>query len=251
MQPKGTNKSLTNETKKREYIEKIMQDSIVCQIREYLNNPKSASFDILHETLCTNLKECFSKEKINVTYGQAQKIVNMAFKYLYCIYYKYGNFNDAQFTDCHMPIDSFSIEWFKRCFKYDDFSNEKEALKLEEKLFKKDKNGKLLLKADLIGAWSSMDSINNTQGEKYPYEFYRDKIKAYCKERDNINSPLELDFFVWSKMKKIMEAEAFINIWGGTVEAEDKKSELEKYDIDKLEKILNNKVDKIKCLING
>ena len=52
-------------------------------------------------------------------------------------------------------------------------------------------------------------------------------------------------------MKKIMEAEAFINIWGGTVEAEDKKSELEKYDIDKLEKILNNKVDKIKCLING
>jgi hypothetical protein len=40
----------------------------------------------------------------------AQKIVNMAFKYLYCfddanIYYK-------KFADCHMPLDRFTLKWF-------------------------------------------------------------------------------------------------------------------------------------------
>lgn len=240
--------------KRKGYIEGKFKNDIACKIREYLNNPKSQLFAVFHGKLCENLKECFRKEETNITHGQAQKIVNMAFKYLYCLYYEYGKLKEDQFADCHMPLDSFSLEWFKRRFKNDDFSNEKEALKLTEKLFK-DKNGNLLLKAGAIDSWSSMESVgdekesNIYQGEKYPYEFYSDKINAYCKKSHNIKSPLELDFFVWSKMQKIMAAEAFIKTFKESTGDEAEKLKSKKYDVNELEKLLEEKMDEIKLLI--
>lgn len=44
------------------------------------------------------------------TYGQAQKVVNMAFKYLYCCD---GAKNYAEkFASCHMPLDTITLLWF-------------------------------------------------------------------------------------------------------------------------------------------
>ena len=51
------------------------------------------------------------REKIT-TYGQAQKVINMAFKYLYCIEgaQKYHNI----FAKCHMPLDSYTLSWYRK-----------------------------------------------------------------------------------------------------------------------------------------
>ena len=52
-------------------------------MKNYLRADKLESFDEIHKKICVNLIEkC--KERTNMTYGQAQKIINMAFKYLYC-----------------------------------------------------------------------------------------------------------------------------------------------------------------------
>jgi hypothetical protein len=40
----------------------------------------------------------------------AQKIVNMAFKYLYC--FDDANIYYNKFADCHMPLDRFTLKWF-------------------------------------------------------------------------------------------------------------------------------------------
>ena len=89
-------------------------------MKNYLRADKLESFDEIHKKICVNLIEkC--KERTNMTYGQAQKIINMAFKYLYCC--KHDSAMEERFKACHMPLDSFSLEWFKRKFKEKNFSN--------------------------------------------------------------------------------------------------------------------------------
>ena len=70
-------KDYPNEKEKRGYIEGEFKSGIACKIREYLNNSKACSFDVFHGELCENLKECFREKETNITYGQAQKIINM------------------------------------------------------------------------------------------------------------------------------------------------------------------------------
>lgn len=75
---------------------------------------KQEDFDALHEKLCQFCTEQFKKYDYSITYGQAQKIINMAFKHLYCC-------NDAEkyeetvFSHCHMPLDSFILKWCSDC----------------------------------------------------------------------------------------------------------------------------------------
>ena len=51
-------------------------------------------------------------------YGKAQKIVNMMFKHLYCMNFGQENswkvLQEEYFWYCHMPLDSFTLDWLKR-----------------------------------------------------------------------------------------------------------------------------------------
>lgn len=231
-------KDYPNEKEKREYIEGKFESGIACKIREYLNNPKAYSFDVFHGKLCEELKECFQEEETDITYGQAQKIVNMAFKYLYCLYYRYGKFKENQFTDCHMPLDSYSLDWFKRWISV----NAKAYWKEKEK-FKKGS----------VGSWSSMEVSNykDKEGMKYGYEVYLKYIREYCKDyKKEKLTPLELDFIVWPQIQKIMAAEAFIKTFEKDEEEIDKKDmETEGYGVDDLSNIWNARREKIRELI--
>ena len=185
-----------------------------------------------------------------------KKIINMAFKYLYCICDRCGGGEKykKKFDKCHMPLDSFSLEWFKRKFKEDDFSNAESYpenyKKLPENLFTKGEKKKL--KAESIGSWSSMQKTwkESCIKEEYPYEFYAYVIKQYCKE--NSITSLQLDLIVWSKMQKIMAAESFIK----TFKDDDKENkeainseEQEPYDILNLKTTLENRLSEIRPLI--
>lgn len=221
-------KDYPNEKEKRGYIEGEFKSGIACKIREYLNNSKACSFDVFHGELCENLKECFREKETNITYGQAQKIINMAFKYLYCLYYKYGELKEEQFADCHMPLDSFSLEWFKRWIS----ANAKEYWK-EEGNFKKGS----------VGSWSSMEVSNykDKEGIKYGYKVYLKYIRKYCEDYNKEKiTPLELDFIVWPQIQKIMAAEAFIKTFEKDEEEIEKNDmEPEEYGVDDLSNIWN------------
>ena len=231
-------KDYPNEKEKRGYIEGEFKSDIACKIREYLNNSKACSFDVFHGELCENLKECFREKETNITYGQAQKIINMAFKYLYCLYYKYGELKEEQFADCHMPLDSFSLEWFKRWIS----ANAKEYWK-EEGNFKKGS----------VGSWSSMEVSNykDKEGIKYGYKVYLKYIRKYCEDYNKEKiTPLELDFIVWPQIQKIMAAEAFIKTFEKDEEEIEKNDmEPEEYGVDDLSNIWNVRRKKIIDLI--
>lgn len=82
---------------------------------DYFKNtaPKSqADFDKFHRTTCLDflreLNKCVPDPQ---EFGKAQKFVNMAFKYLYC--FDDAHTYDDWFKFCHMPIDSYTLNW---CF---------------------------------------------------------------------------------------------------------------------------------------
>ena len=103
-------------------------------------------------------------------FGKAQKIVNMSFKYLYCM--SWGKMRVSKFTFCHMPLDSYTLNWFYR--------TEKE-------------NGTKISKKE---TWSNLT----------PEQYYSiaDKIKSYVDTQFSGLSPLEAEFIIWPIEKSMV-----------------------------------------------
>lgn len=76
------------------------------------------TFDKWHAKTCgvvlDILREYYYNDKAHnpVQYGKAQKIVNMTMKGLYCL--PGSEQYEAHFRYCHIALDSFTLEWFKR-----------------------------------------------------------------------------------------------------------------------------------------
>lgn len=148
-------------------------------------------FDKIHDELCQLwCKEFKSLENGKLgTYGKAQKIVNMSFKYLYC------REDDESHQDhlkyCHMPLDSFTLEWFKR------------------EQFGQNRPNKI------ITSWSNLENSENDADtfiddgkEYYSYNFYKKKIREIANGMDI--SPLEMEFIVWPQIQMELAAEGFL-----------------------------------------
>lgn len=90
------------------------------KIYNYFNmEPNTPEF---HSELCKDFLTISSQCGKKYTYGNAQKFINMCFKYLICFadYIEYADL----FSYCHIPIDSNILEQLKKCetrtttFKY-------------------------------------------------------------------------------------------------------------------------------------
>lgn len=89
-------------------------DSIIKKARQTLHASISkilsaeinsqAKFDVLHKTACYKLISSFGGQVFTI--GQAQKWINMTFKYLHLLDYQ-----DVQkvYEYCHIPIDSYML----------------------------------------------------------------------------------------------------------------------------------------------
>lgn len=71
---------------------------------------ENAGFE--HKDWCEAFIKNINKEYgYSMRYGQAQKVVNMAFKYLYCC----DNIDEKtrkKFLKCHMPLDQYTLYWY-------------------------------------------------------------------------------------------------------------------------------------------
>lgn len=105
----GIGKKISDEQRK-DIFDKIGTE-IKARIEEADSIANQKDFDELHEKLCQFCTEQFKKYDYSITYGQAQKIINMAFKYLYCC----EGATEGIFTYCHMPLDSFILKWCSDC----------------------------------------------------------------------------------------------------------------------------------------
>ena len=164
-------------------------------------------FDDWHKEMCEEFLAVIGpKYQGGLKYGKAQKIVNMTFKNAYCLQHneiKEDQF-EKYFEHCHMPLDSITLEWFKRTQTWlKDYCKEDPS------------NGSCdFLCKYLPESWSKMKSDDS--GNRYGYETIQKKIRDYLKEyaAENITTkylkdytPLQAEFFVWKYMQLELAAE--------------------------------------------
>ena len=139
--------------------------------------------DAIHKSLCDTFKKEFEglADKLNkdieqanipglkrittkkITYGKAQKIVNMTMKYLY-FFDNANTYVNSVFNNCHMAIDEYIMVYFN-------------------------KNG-----INRPGtSWSNFDDAT--------YEEYQDGIKDYCNQKGE--KPFFAEFKYWNQGRKI------------------------------------------------
>lgn len=182
----------------------------------HLSDLFTEEFDRWHNDACISalmsLNQYYKVPKgKSVRYGKAQKIVNMTFKYLFCLFYSDsvdGKLNREEqhkyhvlFRRCHMPLDSFIIEWIYR-----------ETRKIKDLSFIKDN----------CPSWSNLNyeedeslTLKNIKagGKKYihSYKNILGIIDIILKENYYEGySHLEAELFIWQEMQLHLSTEAFI-----------------------------------------
>lgn len=68
---------------------------------------KQVTFDNWHYNVCSEIRTLYRNSNVHLTYGQAQKWVNMTIKYLYIL--EVYSFNDI-FGFLHIPLDNYIFD---------------------------------------------------------------------------------------------------------------------------------------------
>ena len=185
------------------------------------------SFDQWHKEMCEEFLAVIEpKYQGGLKYGKAQKIVNMTFKNTYCLQHngiKEDKF-EKYFEHCHMPLDSITLEWFKRTQTWlKDYCKEDPS------------NGSCdFLCKYLPESWSKMEDIDIVDDKKklvrYGYITIHNKIREYLDDftdknpatkylikacdaeikKENLTA-LKAEFFVWKYMQLELAAEGVYN----------------------------------------
>ena len=178
-------------------IDSVAKESLLTKIAEkiqsYMKHGLSnISFDEWHKELCefflngdattkgldALLLEA-GKYPNQATFGKAQKITNMTFKYMYC--FDNADQHAGKFEPCHIPLDSYVLNWF--------FERYNTICKIQ-------KNGKRLTKAQ-VPAWSDLKYAKSAGTNILQYKEIQDWIKSHLDNAPTAVSPLEAEFVIW------------------------------------------------------
>ena len=133
------------------------------RIRAYFENDKE---QFSHEAFCKCFQDSFKKGYMS--YGGAQKVVNLAFKYLYC-FDEFRNVYDNKFQKCHMTIDSFILDWLYQDKQLRNFSKVKATDK-----------------------WSSLS--------KKKYMLIQNTVASFLELKKSLFNAFEFEFILWPNL---------------------------------------------------
>ena len=173
-------------------------------------------FDDWHEKICEDFLKRF-RLKDN-KYGKAQKVINMTFKYIYCL--EGAKEREDYFRFCHMPLDSITLEWFYRL--------KEKGVKItidnkEEKICRK------------YPSWSNLrkTSSGEKKDREYGYVDIQNAIRKYLENNIEL-TPLKVEFIIWPQMQLAMAEEGLFSQLVGAekdyYETQPYHKILEKYD---------------------
>lgn len=198
-----TMKKKTNNVIKKEDLMNFLCDdskypggeSLLKLLKNYFKNPakNQADYDVWHDTACQAVISCLRNfyQPISVTYGKAQKVVNIAMKNIFCLNGAEDYYKKHYFDYCHMALDSFILEWVYRKTRSQIFNNVK------------------ISRGNFI-SWSNIsDSRQNINGKVVLS--YQDIQNLIRKIDMNGLTPFEAEFYVWHQMQQTIAAEALFD----------------------------------------
>lgn len=184
--------------------EKLTKTNSLTNLAKNINtllSSKTKKFDEWHKNACECVINDNKKKNITITYGQAQKLVNMSLKYIYCL----EDFDTGiNVTDWHMTLDSYTLNWIaQHLYKPTGRSNQTE---LSDTIYIKD------LAKELSGCFSSseeeseekiktiskfVENIKWNNLDDNGYKFLQKKIKEFL----DTDSPFMAEFYIWPQMQ--------------------------------------------------
>jgi len=208
------------------------KDSLTTRFIEYFKAPTHSSqkeFDKWHNGICEYILSVLKEKYETVCYGKAQKILNMTFKNLYCT--QCGE-NENYFKFCHMPLDSYTLEWI--------FRNVYPTLKPAPTKSK-------------TPSWSNFnfgeDQLDDSG--KYTYPYIADLVNKYFdKYRETYESnltTLQAEFVIWKEIQLEMATEGFYSQLLANYPDSDKNQEIKVF----RDKSLHDKLDYVKTFLNS
>lgn len=186
------------------------------EIQNYFTSD-NMNFENAHKKFCNIFIDGLYKNEYEAKYGQAQKVVNMAFKYLYCC--KGAEEYKGKFANCHMALDSYTLNWFKYDVLKDWYNKQTDKTKYP------------IIRYGKINSnctWSNLPyGIKNDKRdsdeeenkyEPYSYLWIQKIIKEYFESNSSHPyktkngeslSPFEAEFYIWPEQQW---KEAFKNL---------------------------------------
>lgn len=205
-------------------------DELLTQIENWFGEkPSQDKFDEWHKKTCKWVVSFLEKYYIgkDCTIGKAQKVVNMSFKNLYALCCTKGieeSYKDY-FKFCHLPLDSFILEWFYRQCK---------------------NSGEKITKGKIC-SWSAIDEYGDENVNEYTapdnkifYTYYYFQ-KLFRKWFAVTLTPLQAEFMIWPTIQKELAAEGFLFSLKEDIDSKEKE---------KIKRLsLDDKISKIKKLL--
>ena len=145
-------------------------------------------FDEWHKKSCESLKQVMHCDSFEGTYGRAQKVINMAFKYLMYTDTPHADAHDF----CHMTLDSYTLAWYKR------------SVNTKSKSFAWSKID------DYEEYWSIQDEIRSYLADEKNYSFSIKRLGEFTIE--NLpTQPIFAEFIIWEGEKVLEKYDALVN----------------------------------------
>lgn len=219
---------IVDNAKVDESLRKIATQQLVKQIQEYIQSKETVTselFDKKHEEFCMSFIKNYNLALNNsfkdIAYGKAQKIVNMTFKYLYC--YDNSSEYEDKFKFCHMPLDSFTLNWFWT---------------VVVKKWNEGKARKGKIKKSQIVAWSNLEQgaeeVVVDADVALSYNCIQKLIKDYLTEFGNNyndnkteDTVLEAEFYIWRAERRNATIKEFNKIVKDLLEFKSKNEIIE------------------------
>ena len=171
-------------------------NSLLTLLTNYFNGPAKdeADYDTWHDKACQAVLSCLNVFYLpeSVTYGKAQKVVNIAIKNIFCLNGAQIYYNNHYFDHCHMALDSFTLEWVYRKTKGTVYNNEK-------------------ITRDNFVSWSNITNKQNKNANRKTVLSYQDIQNLIRTIDTNGLTPFEAEFYVWRQMLQTIAAEALFD----------------------------------------
>ena len=163
-----------------------------------------SEFDEFHNELCVLFLDTFREAGFIHTYGNAQKFINVLFKYLAC-YDDAERFFEEKFKYCHMALDRYTYNGYRLPF-YRDV--------VYTSIYGRP--------SDNLTAWSQLNEAEYKKVNKDIVSYVSAKNKTYNQylsichslsvfigvahlKKDYVLTPFEAEFFLWAISKRCQE----------------------------------------------
>ena len=195
--------------------EKLTKTNSLTNLAKNINtllSSKTKKFDEWHKNACECVINDNKKKNITITYGQAQKLVNMSLKYIYCL----KDFNtNTEVADWHMTLDSYTLNWIAQHLykptgrgnqtELSDTINIKDLAKLsgcfssskDEFKDKSEEEIENIIKEKIKTLSKFVENIKWNNLDDNGYKFLQKKIKEFL----DTDSPFIAEFYIWPQMQ--------------------------------------------------